>query len=213
MWACTAISQGMLQSPNHSWTRHFVDARKDAITHYAMMLIFCSSGKRSGLKNKCLSPLFKQFETRIVARGPLKMSWRLVKWKSARILSDRVSPLGEDHPDTAYRQVIVRLESLQTLTKTTKTSSHTTSRRPVWVPEEAKAKLDQAAREEEARDVEAFVDNGKQTKVVEYLVLQRRLIGGKEEDWKVWGFADVTTPESIEEDAAYWRKTLYSQVS
>ena len=39
-------------------------------------------------------------------------------------------------------------------------------------------------------------DTTKEKKVVEYVVLQRKMLGGKEEGWKIWG----TTEESKVED-------------
>lgn len=36
--------------------------------------------------------------------------------------------------------------------------------------------------------------------MVEYIVMQRRMWKGKEEPWKVWGFVEKTTVESIERD-------------
>lgn len=44
--------------------------------------------------------------------------------------------------------------------------------------------------------------------VVDYLVLQKRVIRGKEEEWKVWGFAEESTPSVKERDQEYWRKML-----
>lgn len=40
---------------------------------------------------------------------------------------------------------------------------------------------------------------GTEREVTEYLVLQRRLVAGVEEDWKVWGFAGETTVEGLRE--------------
>ena len=108
------------------------------------------------------------------------MDWRLKKFKSTRIVSHRASPLGEDQPDTAYRQVVFRIESVQSLSVGT-----------------GAQKKDRA------------VDKT----VVEYLVLQRRVINGKEEGWKVWGFAEESTPAKIEEDEAYWARMLATQTA
>ena len=160
----------------------------------------------------------RNFQNRIAARGPLKMDWKLVKWHSARIVSHRAQPLGDTQPDTAYRQVVVRLESTQQLTMSQSGSAAewapnaSKSSNPKglrWVPEEARSSKGSKV----GNQTVGFVDNGKPKKVVEYLVLQRRVINGKEEDWKVWGFAQESTPERLEEDAAYWRKTLDSQAA
>jgi protein MBA1 len=78
-----------------------------------------------------------------------------------------------------------------------------------WLPAEATTE----SKNETLMDSQALKDEGHGTRkeVVEYLVLQKRVIRGKEEDWKVWGFTQESTPEKIEEDAAYWRKTLAAQ--
>ncbi|CAO2657659.1 Nn.00g037850.m01.CDS01 [Neocucurbitaria sp. VM-36] len=181
-----------------------------------------AKGDASTLKQVCLPPLVKKFEDRIAARGPLNINWKLLKWRSARVVSHRASPLGEDNPDTAYRQVVVRLESVQALsiTESYQTPTSVPSRRGnkgpsglAWIPEEAKAKSVRAVQQEEGGFGGQFVDNGKQKTVVEYLVLQKRVIKGKEEEWKVWGFADESTPQKIEEDELYWRKMLNIQVA
>lgn len=80
------------------------------------------------------------------------------------------------------------------------------------MPEEAKTQSVRAVQREEGGFTDEFVDNGKQKTVVEYLVLQKRVIRGREEEWKVWGFAEESTPQKIEEDEEYWRKTLDIQV-
>jgi mitochondrial protein MBA1 len=78
-----------------------------------------------------------------------------------------------------------------------------------WSPPETKKedKHDKGERLE-------FADNGKPKRVVEYLVLQRRVLSGKEDrDWKAWGFAKESTPERIEDDAVYWRRVLNEQAA
>ena len=134
------------------------------------------------------------------------MSWHLHKFKSARIVSHRCAPLGADQPDTSYRQCIVRLESEQTLT--TKPIALRAENRvyaPAWSPSSAPKKQVVAVHEAAEQ---------KQTQtVVEYLVMQTRVMGGKTEDWKIWGFAGETTPAKMEEDEAYWKKMLDIQAS
>lgn len=39
--------------------------------------------------------------------------------------------------------------------------------------------------------------------IVEYVVIQQRVIDGKASDWKVWGMANETTREQIETDPAF----------
>lgn len=79
-----------------------------------------------------------------------------------------------------------------------------------WAPESTKRGKE---KKNKSREVAGFVDNGKERDVVEYLVLQKRLIRGREEEWKVQGFAVEHTPERLEEDEEYWRKTLDAQAA
>lgn len=146
------------------------------------------------------------------------MDWKLLKFRSARVVSHRASPLGEDHPDTAYRQVVVRLESTQQLSMKQEgsaigwTPSASRSSMPKglhWKPAGTDQKVKDVVKGEKA--MHGFMDNGVPKKVVEYIVLQTKVVKGKQEDWKVWGFAEESTPQTIEEDAAYWRKTLSAQ--
>jgi protein MBA1 len=191
------------------------------------------SGESKAFKQFCLPPLVKKLESRITARGDLKMEWRLHGEPKARIVSHRAQPLGDEQPDTAYRQVVIRLESTQSLSRTSGKGSTSTTRSGVrspsirrelpWIPDSARQHiLDARQRVRKLRDEGEkgavvrrgeFPDNGKPKKVVEYLVMQKRVIRGREEDWKVWGFARESTPERLEDDAEYWRKTLDMQVS
>jgi protein MBA1 len=156
------------------------------------------------------------------------MEWRLHKFKSARVMSHRASPLGESNPDTAYRQVVVRLESVQSIhrsiptSKSTKSPIHAAAQLP-WVPDAArqraekarqgKRKLEDEGEKEKlvAKSDEEFLDNGKPKTVVEYLVLQKRVVRGEEEDWKVWGFTEASTPSVIARDERYWTQMMNVQ--
>ncbi len=135
------------------------------------------------------------------------MSWHLHKFKSARIVSHRCSPLGGDNPDTSYRQCVVRLESEQQLSTSTASSpsSVRSAHAPKWAPGSAQGKqavvpaVEQSVKGAEKAKVET---------VVEYVVMQTRVMEGKEEDWKLWGFASESTPAKIEADEEYWRQML-----
>jgi mitochondrial protein MBA1 len=161
------------------------------------------------IREICLDPLANKFADRIIARGALKMNWRLIKWNSARVVSHRAAPLGEQHPDSGYRQVIVRLESTQSLSIKGAAGPKKPSGRPTWMPAEAKMQRN-TVKEKEAHQ---FADNGVPKRVVEYLVMQTRLVNGREEQWMVQGFAQESTPETIREDEEYWRKTLDTQIA
>lgn len=172
----------------------------------------------SSVSHFCLAPLQESFKNRISARDRLTMDWKLLTKPSASVLSHRASLFGEEQPDTAYRQVVVRIESRQALTVkgaaawTSNASKSSSVKGVKWLPAEAtpESKEKTAMRHQPARGT-TFGDQGKPRKVVEYLVLQKRVIGGREEDWKIWGFTQESTPEKVEEDAAYWRKTLAAQ--
>jgi protein MBA1 len=173
-----------------------------------------NSGDAKSLQHICLPPLAASLRSQIAARGPVKMSWHLHKFKSARIVSHRCAPLGADQPDTSYRQCIVRLESEQTLaTKPVALRAESRVGKPVWAPASI-ASLGAAKKDVAKKDVEVEKAEQKQTQtVVEYLVMQTRVMGGKTEDWKIWGFAGETTPAKMEEDEAYWKKMLDIQAS
>jgi protein MBA1 len=155
------------------------------------------------------------------------MMWKLHKFKSTRIVSHRASPIGEDHPDTAYRQAVIRLESVQSLTRKIGEKSNTKGlRKLAWLPDAVREQQEkshmavQKQRDENGMEAaETHTTQGQVAKtgvkktVVEYLVLQQRVIHGKPEEWKVWGFAEESTPESIQQDEDYWRRTIDMQAS
>jgi protein MBA1 len=73
---------------------------------------------------------------------------------------------------------------------------------------------DEGEMEKEAvKSRDRFLDNGVPKTVVEYLVLQKRVIRGSEEDWKVWGFAEESTPRVLERDERYWARMLDVQAA
>lgn len=146
------------------------------------------------------------------------MTWQLLRFKSARIVSHRCAPLGGERPDTSYRQCIVRLESEQQLT-VAPISSATTAHKahvPKWTPSYAQSTQSKknavgAAAVEQSGEV---MEKGSVETVVEYVVMQTRVVDGKEEDdWRLWGFASESTPAKIEEDEAYWREMLDIQAT
>lgn len=169
-----------------------------------------AAGDAKSLQQLCLPPLAASLRSQIASRGPVKMSWQLRKFKSAKVVSHRCAPLGSDHPDTSYRQCVVRLESEQQLsTSSTGSSVSVHKRAPKWAPAHAqKAEVVSPA----TQNVQ-IKDNGKVQTVVEYLVMQTRVVDGKEEDWKIWGFTAESTPSRIEEDEQYWKRMLDIQTS
>lgn len=159
------------------------------------------------------------------------MSWHLHKFKSLRVVSHRCAPLGEEQPDSAYRQVVVRIASVQSLERSTsspsksaKSSSTRTAPHLPWVPDAARQRAEKARQRSRKLEDEGetenqivksgdeFPDNGVPKTVVEYLVLQKRVIRGSEEEWKVWGFTEESTPSVIARDERYWSKMLNTQI-
>ncbi|KAI4692676.1 hypothetical protein J4E81_007092 [Alternaria sp. BMP 2799] len=186
------------------------------------------SGNVTPLKQVCLPPLVKKLKQRIAARGKTTLKWNLHEFKSARVMSHRASPLGEQTPDTAYRQVVVRLVSVQSVERSTPTSpkiskSPISAARLPWVPDAARQRAEKARQQRQksedegetekpvAKSDEAFIDNGVKKTVVEYLVLQKRVIKGTEEDWKVWGFTEASTPSVLAREELYWSQMLNVQ--
>jgi protein MBA1 len=165
-----------------------------------------------------LPSLARNFQNRIDARGSLQMEWEMKKC-TARIVSHRASVVGDQSENTAYRQVVFRLDSKQVLKirdmgskngRVPHASKGSSPKGLKWVPEQAANNSKDMEKTSDRTSLE-FADNGETKRVVEYLVLQKRVVKRKEEDWKVWGFAQESTPEVIEEDDAYWRKTMAAQ--
>jgi protein MBA1 len=152
----------------------------------------------------CLPPILENFENRIKARGPVEINWSVIGGMKAKVVSHRASMFGEDQPDTAFRQVVVRITSAQRLENKFASGPVIT-----WAPLDVKKPETQAKSEPKTK---AVITNTETTKeVVEYLVLQKRVNRGIEDKhWKVWGFTQESTPERLEEDAEYWRKILSS---
>jgi protein MBA1 len=145
----------------------------------------------------------------MAATKSVKMSWSLKKWKSARVVSHRASPMGEEHPDTCYRQVVVRLESVQHTRMTPKSVGKVAvkGRMPAWAPDAVRA----SGVSKESSKSEEYVDETKD--VVDYFVMQQRVVHGKLEKWKAWGFTTASTPETIKDDDEYWRKAVEIQTA
>ncbi|RMZ72904.1 mitochondrial inner membrane mba1 [Pyrenophora seminiperda CCB06] len=195
--------------------------------HYEQLYINFAAGTVDKLKDTCLASFIKQLKSRVAARGNLRMKWQLHSNISMRIVSHRATPLGEGHPDTAYRQLVVRCKSVQSMTKSHHgsyaISSSAVPRLPhkdlVWMPDAARESMRRERKEKaESGEVhmrkgkDSLLDNEKKQTVVEYLVLQKRVIRGEEENWKVWGFTQESMPANIKEDEKYWRNMLNYQV-
>ena len=74
------------------------------------------------------------------------------------------------------------------------------------MPKSAQAELNAVGANSSAEGKQIVKDT-----VVEYVVMQTRVVRGKPEGWKLWGFTKATTPEVLQEDDDYWRKTMEVQ--
>ena len=61
----------------------------------------------------------------------------------------------------------------------------------------------------EKSDIVIDEPKGVPKKVMEYLVLQKRIVRGKEDQWKIWGMTEETKPEDVlrEDSATYPQAT------
>jgi mitochondrial protein MBA1 len=132
------------------------------------------------------------------------MTWRLVKGPKWRLVSNRMAQLpvpGADdrNAPSVIRQVVVRISSRQKLiidrdSPNIIAKPRRGTRELKWVPDGTQLNRD------EAREEEEYTVDEHEKDVVEYIVLQKRIMKGEEEPWKVWGFMDNTTVESLKEE-------------
>lgn len=198
--------------------------KAQAQTLYKQLYLCYVNGDMTPISKHCLPPVLKEFKDRIAARGSgTKLDWRIVKGPKAQIVSHRASMLSQDVEEGGFRQIVLRITSTQQLTVSgtgkvgTKASSkgkrHSTNRQ--WTPKGLVKPSSQVDIVDDA-DVE-FADAQSKTerkKVVEYMVIQKKFTNGKEDPhWKIWGFTQESTPESLAIDEEYWRHTLNSQPS
>ena len=127
------------------------------------------------LKGICLEGIQASLRSKIDYR-PLgeRVHWTLHRYIGRpRIVSTRISRLPLDV--SAIYQVVVKIKSMQSL----ETIRKGTGAQSNVVLEETK---------------------GEPKKVTEYVVLQKRMIRGKEESWKIWGMTEETKPEDVMQD-------------
>ena len=61
----------------------------------------------------------------------------------------------------------------------------------------------------EKSDVVIDETKGVPKKVMEYVVLQKRMIRGEEDQWKMWGMTEETKPEDVlREDSATYSQAV-----
>ncbi|OAX82246.1 hypothetical protein ACJ72_03409 [Emergomyces africanus] len=164
--------------------------KRAALNLYETMYTAYAAADTATLQTICCSSLRDQFFKRISKRPShsKKLVWTLHKFikfpfsttlTGARVIADRAAQVGHG---IGIRQVVVRIQSRQSLV------------RPSPPPESAPNNNKQS----EASPVEA-----KEQDSTEYIVLQKMLVGGKEGDWKVWGFANETKMEDMETNPAF----------
>ena len=178
------------------------------------------------ISKHCLPPVLKEFKDRIAARGSgVKLDWKIVKGPKVQIVSHRASMMGQDVEEGGFRQIVLRVTSTQELSilgtgsvekrASSKGKGNTTTTGRQWTPKGPVKPCSQVDIVDDA-DVQVVGAQSKKErkKVVEYMVIQKKFMQGKEDPhWKIWGFTQESTPESIAVDEEYWRHTLASQPS
>ena len=129
-------------------------------------------GDVESLKGVCLEGIQASLRSKIDYR-PVgeRVNWTLHRYIGRpRIVSTRIARLPLD--ESAIYQVVVRIKSMQSLGKILKGTG---------------GKSDEIIDE----------TKGVPKKVTEYVVLQKRILRGKEDQWKIWGMTEETKPEDV----------------
>lgn len=131
-----------------------------------------AAGDVSGLDSICCDSLHSTLRRRIIQRPKDQlMQWEYVQVKKPKLVSHRGLEIPKSQTggaSVALRQIIVRLVSRQRIVKWTRKSGMQQD------------------------------DDGGGKDVVEYVVLQTRLLDGVESPWLVWGMAEETSFEELE---------------
>lgn len=184
-----------------------------------------NSGDMTPISKHCLPPVLKEFKDRIAARGSgVKLDWKIIKGPKVQIVSHRASMMGQEVSEGGIRQIVLRVTSTQELsisgtgnvrTKASSKGKGMNNNNRQWTPKGPVKPSSQLNIVDDA-DVEPAdtQSNKERKKVVEYMVIQKKFMQGKEDPhWKIWGFTQESTPESMAVDEEYWRHTLNSQPS
>ena len=136
------------------------------------------------LKGVCLEGIQASLRSKIDYR-PLgeRVNWTLHRYIGRpRIVSTRIARLPLD--ESALYQVVVRIKSMQSLEKILKGTG-------------------------EKSDIVIDEPKGVPKKVMEYVVLQKRIVRGKEDPWKIWGMTEETKPQDVlREDSATYPQAM-----
>lgn len=145
--------------------------------HYKMYTAF-AAGDVTSLDTLCCDGLHSNLRRRIMQRPRGQtLRWEYEQVKRPRVISYRghVVPKSQTGGQLlGTRQLIVRLVSRQRLTKS----------------KASETKMDAA--------------EGEWKDMVEYVVIQKRLLNGEEGPWMIWGMAEETSLETLQE----WQKML-----
>ncbi|KAI4195697.1 MAG: hypothetical protein LQ350_007054 [Teloschistes chrysophthalmus] len=134
---------------------------------YRQMYNAYADGDVATLSTICTEGLLSSFKARIAARPHNeRIRWTLHRFtRGPKFVSQRIAVLPLS--GSAVRQVIVRLQSRQTLAR---------------VGSSGPGLME-----------DAYKQPDKEKAVSEYLVLQRRMWKGEEEPWMIWGTTEETT--------------------
>lgn len=139
-------------------------------------------GDVATLRKICCTGLANNLSARISNRPKdERVTWSLDSYIRApatlftgiRVVADRATQIPEI-PNSGIRQVVLRIASRQSTGKVTLPSS--SRRGPPPTPEPAK-----------------------QRDCTEYIVLQKLMWFGEEQDWRIWGHASPTTVDQLED--------------
>lgn len=155
-------------------TLRLLSKRCVSISQWRDFLTLSSRNDTATLSSICTEGLLASFRSRL-ALNPhdVTQRWILNRYlRSPYIVSDRANMLQVT--DTAIRQVVVRIQSSQSLVKIKR---HPQTKEEVIVS---------------GTDSEQMMD--------EYLVMQRRIWRGQEEGWRIWGTTLEADVKKVVED-------------
>ena len=142
------------------------------------LLIRQTRGNVSELRRICCDKLAQKLIGQVQSRpSNEKVTWTLVgnKFRGARVMTDRAVKIP-DMANSGIRQMVVRLASRQSMTKTTVGRSA------------SKDVVPAAAKEQDC---------------VEYVVIQQLIWHGKHSDWQIWGTTKATDMKTLNTDPAF----------
>ncbi|ORY11539.1 hypothetical protein BCR34DRAFT_587877 [Clohesyomyces aquaticus] len=197
--------------------------KKDAKVLYETLWKAFAQKDEEQLSEICCSSIMEPLRGQWAARPPNHVvSWKLEKHhlRSPRVVSNKAQDIAlANFAESALRQVVIRFKTRQTITtrilpkdmredgedgdgwvKNPVERSADKEYRYKWTPAGPKD-VTEKSEEDEVKTTSKTVD------VVEYMIVQRIMKRGVEGEWKVYGFAQPTTLESIAENDEHIRKS------